>query len=759
MTQAPLFDAVNENGFNGNGNGMDGKLLMDYAEQAYLDYSMYVILDRALPNFADGLKPVQRRIVYAMSELGLNSSAKPRKSARTIGDVIGKFHPHGDSACYEAMVHMAQPFAYRHPLVDGHGNFGASDDPKSFAAMRYTEAKLTAYAHTLLDEVPHGTVDWRDNFDGTLKEPEVLPAQLPNLLINGTTGIAVGMSTDVPPHNISELARALARLVARPDLSQKELAKCVPGPDFPTGGEVVTPLEDIQDIYRKGSGKLRLRASFRVEKKKHVVIEELPWQVSGSRIIEQIAKQMQAKRLPLLRDVRDESDHENPVRLVLIPRSNRVDIEALMAHLFATTDLERSVRVNLNVIGPDGRPQVCGLRRLLLYWIDFRRSTLRRRLEHRAAKVAARLEILAGLIIAYLNIDEVIAIIRNEERPKAELMKRFGLTEVQADGILNIRLRNLARIEEQKIRGEQDELEKEQAVLLDTLGDPGKLDKLMLEELRATAKKHANPRRTRLGEDTFSAKALAEDAIAPAEPVTVVLSRHGFVLAGKGHDLDAARLSLRPGDELLFMLRGKSNQQVVFLDHDGRAYSLGADQLPSARGSGAPLSMHFNISDGVRWKGLVGGLPDDRWMFSSSAGHGFFAEAKSLYSRARAGKAFVSLAKGAELLVPLALPTKAKIEDLRVAVASSDGRLVVFPASELMWRTGGRGVVLMGIRDDEKVVGTALLKKRLIVESGTRTMTLKGDALDRYVTRRSRRGLLLPRGWKKVVGLKGDAQR
>ena len=503
----------------------EARPLAEYAEQAYLDYSMYVILDRALPHLADGLKPVQRRIVYAMSELGLAATAKPRKSARTIGDVIGKFHPHGDSACYEAMVHLAQPFAYRHPLVDGHGNFGAVDDPKSFAAMRYTEARLTAYAQTLLAELGQGTVDWTDNFDGTLKEPELLPAQLPNVLINGSTGIAVGMSTDIPPHNLRELAAALERIAARPKLHYDTLAGLIPGPDFPTGGELITPAAEIQEIYRKGQGVLRVRASWKREEGA-VVIHELPWQVSGSRVLEQIARQMRAKRLPTLENLRDESDHENPVRLVLAPRSSRVDVDALMGHLFATTDLERSLRVNLNVIGEDGRPRVRDLRGMLVEWLRFRRATLRRRLKHREDQVSMRLHVLEGLMIAFLNLDEVIAIVRYEDDPGTRLMERFRLSRKQAEGILNIRLRNLARIEEEKLLAEQDELEAEREGLRATLADKARFDKLMIAEFRELAEEHGDDRRTRIVDGAAPAAAYQDEDVTPAEPVTVVLSRH-----------------------------------------------------------------------------------------------------------------------------------------------------------------------------------------------------------------------------------------
>ena len=724
------------------------KPLAEYAEQAYLDYSMYVILDRALPHLADGLKPVQRRIVYAMSELGLAATAKPRKSARTIGDVIGKFHPHGDAACYEAMVHLAQPFAYRHPLVDGHGNFGAVDDPKSFAAMRYTEARLTAYAQTLLEELDQGTVEWADNFDGTLKEPELLPARLPNLLINGSSGIAVGMSTDIPPHNLRELAAALEHIAARPKLHDDTLARLIPGPDFPTGGELITPAAEIREIYAKGRGVLRVRASFRREERS-VVIHELPWQVSGSRVLEQIAKQMREKRLPMLEDIRDESDHENPVRLLLVPRSPRVDTDALMAHLFATTDLERALRVNLNVIGEDGRPRVRDLRGMLVEWIGFRRATLRRRLKHREDRVSMRLHVLEGLMIAYLNLDEVIAIVRTADDPRSRLMERFHLSREQADGVLNIRLRNLARIEEEKLLAEQDELQAEREGLRATLADKAKFDRLMIAEFRRLAREHGDERRTRIVGGAPPAAAFQEEDVAPAEPLTVVLSRHGFARAGKGHEIDSARLSFRPGDELLCDLPCQSNQQIVFLSSEGRVYTLPAHSLPSARTHGEPLSSRFSVADGARFSGVLGGDPRSRWLVCGTRGYGFVAAAGKLFSRSRAGKAFLNLPDGSEPL----LPVPSAGPDSRVAVASADGRLLLFPAEELPESARGRGVLLIGLKKGERLAAATVIgpRDRLRVHCGKRTMTLRGQTLEQYAGKRALRGRSLPRGWQKNI--------
>lgn len=526
--------------------GVERRSLADFTEQAYLNYSMYVIMDRALPHIGDGLKPVQRRIVYAMSELGLDADAKHKKSARTVGDVLGKYHPHGDSACYEAMVLMAQPFSYRYTLVDGQGNWGAPDDPKSFAAMRYTEARLSRYSELLLDELGQGTVDWVPNFDGTMNEPATLPARLPNLLLNGTTGIAVGMATDVPPHNLREVAAACVRLLDEPGATVEQLTEHVPGPDFPTEAEIITPKADLLKIYQTGRGSVRMRAVYRVEDG-DIVVTALPHQVSGAKVLEQIAAQMQAKKLPMVADLRDESDHENPCRIVIIPRSNRVDAEELMTHLFATTDLESSYRVNTNVIGLDGKPQVKDLRTLLTEWLQYRVGTVRRRLQFRLDKVEKRLHLLEGLLIAFLNLDEVIRIIRSEDHPKPVLMERFGLTDLQADYILDTRLRQLARLEEMKIRGEQDELAKEREKLLALLGSEAKLKKLVRKEILEDAEKYGDARRSPLVERA-EAKALSETELMPTEPVTVVLSEKGWVRCAKGHDIDATGLSYKAGD-------------------------------------------------------------------------------------------------------------------------------------------------------------------------------------------------------------------
>lgn len=629
--------------------------LREYAERAYLDYSMYVVLDRALPFIGDGLKPVQRRIVYSMSELGLNAAAKPKKSARTVGDVIGKYHPHGDSACYEALVLMAQPFSYRYPLIEGQGNFGSPDDPKSFAAMRYTESKLTPIAEVLLGELGQGTVDWTPNFDGTLEEPTWLPARLPHLLLNGTTGIAVGMATDVPPHNLNEIVSACIRLIDDPDATVADLCEHVRGPDYPTKAEIITAASDLRAMYENGTGSVRARAVWRKDNA-NIVIDALPYQVSPSKVIEQIAAQMRAKKLPWLEDIRDESDHANPVRVVLIPRSNRVDAEQLMGHLFATTDLEKSYRVNLNIIGLDGRPQVKNLKMFLTEWLAFRSDTVTRRLKHRLEKVERRLHLLEGLLVAFLNLDEVIRIIRTEDEPKAALIARFKLSEEQADYILDTKLKQLARLEEMKIRGEQDELQAEREKIAGILESKTKLKKLIKDELTADAKKFGDARLSPLVQRD-AAQALDETELVASEPMTVVLSEKGWIRAAKGHDVDASTLSYRDGDGLLGAVRSRSNQQVAFLDSEGRSYSTAVHTLPSARGNGEPLTGRFSPAAGASFQALATGDNDARFVLASSHGYGFVTRFENLTGRQKAGKAMLNLTVGANVLQPAPVPS------------------------------------------------------------------------------------------------------
>jgi topoisomerase-4 subunit A len=736
-----------------NFDGIERVPLVVFTEKAYLDYSMYVILDRALPHLGDGLKPVQRRIIYAMSDLGLSATSKPKKAARTVGDVIGKFHPHGDTACYEAMVHMAQSFSYRYPIVEGQGNWGSQDDPKSFAAMRYTEARLTRYAQVLLNELEQGTVDWQQNFDGTLSEPTLLPAQLPNLLLNGTSGIAVGMSTDVPPHNLKEVTAALIKLLDEPDATLGDLMKHIKGPDFPTGGELVSSRADLVQIYKTGTGTLRLRARYEIEDGE-IVINELPFQTSGAKVLEQIAAQMTAKKLPMMEDLRDESDHENPTRLVLAAKS-KVDLDALMNHLFATTELERTVRVNVNVIGLDGRPAVYGLKALLEEWLKFRTSTVKRRLEHRLEHVAKRLHILDGLLVAYLNIDEVIKIIRREDEPKPVLMKRFKISDAQAEAILELKLRHLAKLEEMQIRGEQKQLAEERADLETTLKSKAKLTKLIKTELTELAEKHGDKRRT-LVVEREAAQAIAESELVASEPVTVVLSEGGWARAAKGHEIDVAALAYRSGDKFLAAARGKSNQLAVFIDSTGRSYSVGAHELPSARGQGEPLSGHFNPPDGASWRAVLTGAPEDRWVVASTAGYGFVVKLEELHSNKKAGKTALRVPEGATV-VP-ASPV-GEVGTL-LAAASTDGRLLVFPVSELPELPRGKGNKILSVPSKDGVTLAAICvlgtEQSLRIDSGERHMTIKAADLAHYAGERGRRGMALPRGWRTVDRLSAE---
>ncbi|KFN49713.1 DNA topoisomerase IV subunit A [Arenimonas composti] len=727
--------------------------LREYAERAYLDYSMYVVLDRALPFLGDGLKPVQRRIVYAMSELGLGATAKPKKSARTVGDVIGKFHPHGDSACYEALVLMAQPFSYRYPLIEGQGNFGSTDDPKSFAAMRYTESKLTPIAEVLLGELAHGTVDWVPNFDGTLEEPAWLPARLPHLLLNGTTGIAVGMATDIPPHNLNEVVSACVRLLDDPDATVADLCEHIRGPDYPTAAEIISPATDLRTIYETGSGSVRARATWTREQG-NLVVTALPYQVSPSKVMEQVAQQMRAKKLPWLEDLRDESDHENPVRLVLVPRSNRVDVEGLMGHLFATTDLEKSFRVNFNVIGLDGRPRVRDLKSFLAEWLEFRTDTVARRLRHRLERVERRLHLLEGLLVAFLNLDEVIRIIRSEDEPKPVLTARFGLSDDQAEYILETKLKQLARLEEMKIRGEQDALAKEREQIVATLGSRAKLKKLVKDELLADAKKFGDARRSPLVE-RGAAVAISETELVPSEPVTVVLSKKGWARQAKGHEVDAAALSYRDGDGLLMAVRGRSTQQVGFLDSSGRAYSALAHTLPSARGNGEPLSGRFAPPAGAAFVGAAIGDDEARFLLASSFGYGFVTRFANFVGQKKAGRQLINADADAALLPPA--PVVDPKTDWIVAVTSA-GHLLAFPITELPELDKGKGNKLVQIppaklkSGEEKVVAVASVRNggELTVYSGRQKLVLAWRDLQAYEGSRASRGNLLPRGFTKV---------
>ena len=728
--------------------------LQDFAEQAYLDYSMYVILDRALPHISDGLKPVQRRIIFAMSELGLKSVSKYKKSARTVGDVIGKFHPHGDSACYEAMVLMAQPFTYRYPLIDGQGNWGSMDDPKSFAAMRYTESKLMAYAEVLLSELGQGTVEWRPNFDGTLQEPGLLPARLPNILLNGTTGIAVGMATDIPPHNLIEVTSACIRLLESPKSTVEELCEHIKGPDFPTHAEIITSREDILELYKSGTGSVRMRAVWEKEDS-HIVITALPHQSSGSKILEQIAAQMHAKKLPMLDDLRDESDHENPVRIVLIPRSNRVNCDDLMSHLFATSDLERSYRVNMNIIGLDGRPKVMDLRSILKEWLSFRITTVTKRLQHRLDNILAQVHILQGLMIAYLNIDEVILIIRQEDKPKSVLRKRFKLSDIQAEAILDLKLRRLAKLEEIKIKGELKELEKEGKALKQTLGSRQRLKTLVKKELQADAKEFGDKRKSPLIERQ-EAQAIDETKLLPTEAVTVILSTKGWVRVAKGHDIDPKTLNYRAEDSFKCMASGHSNQNTVFIDSTGRCYTLPTHSLPSARSHGDPVSSRVNPPDGASFEGVMLGKASNTYLMASDAGYGFIAKLEDLVSRNKNGKLVVNLPRESKLLPPVIVMN---YETDLIAAVSTIGRLLIFPLNQLPLLAKGKGLKIIQIPPatlqarEEYVVAMTVVSDNAIltIKSGQRHLKLKPVDIKHDVGERGRRGNMLPRGFRNIT--------
>lgn len=732
---------------------IEKKPLREFSEKAYLDYSMYVILDRALPHLGDGLKPVQRRIVYAMSELGLKVTAKYKKSARTVGDVLGKFHPHGDSACYEAMVLMAQPFSYRYPLVDGQGNWGSQDDPKSFAAMRYTESRLSGYADTLLAELEQGTVDWTPNFDGTLEEPSLLPARLPNVLLNGTTGIAVGMATDIPPHNLREVVQACIALLENEKMSLEEIQQLVPGPDFPTKAEIITPKSDIANIYRNGNGSLRMRAVYTVEDG-DIIITALPYQVSGAKIMEQIAQQMREKKLPLVEDLRDESDHENPTRLVIVPRSNRVDMDALMAHLFATTSLENSYRVNLNMIGLDGRPRVLGLKEILTQWLQYRTQTVRRRLQYRLDQVLNRLHILDGLLIAYLNIDEVIRIIRHEDEPKAVMMKKFKLTDIQVDAILDLKLRHLARLEEIKIRAEQKELAEEKDEIEKILGSDKRLKTLIKKELTADAEKFGDKRQSPIVRRA-EAQALKETDVLPNEPVTVVLSEKGWIRAAKGHEMEGESLSYKSGDGFKMLARGRSNQQSIFIDSTGRSYSLSAHTLPSARGQGEPLTGRVNPPPGATFVGVLMGESEQYVLLASDAGYGFVVKLEELISKNRSGKAMLKPPAGSLAVTPVLVADPAQGN---VVIATNTGHMLVFKLNELPVLPKGKGNKMIQIpsakvaKREEFVTHVAVLlpQQTLTVVSGKKTFTFKPADLKHYQGERGKRGSKLPKGLQRV---------
>ncbi|MCG3759072.1 DNA topoisomerase IV subunit A [Vibrio cincinnatiensis] len=743
-----------------NFDGVEQLPLRKFTEDAYLNYSMYVIMDRALPYIGDGLKPVQRRIIYAMSELGLSAAAKYKKSARTVGDVLGKYHPHGDSACYEAMVLMAQPFSYRYPLVDGQGNWGAPDDPKSFAAMRYTEAKLSKFAEILLGELGQGTVEWQPNFDGTMKEPKMLPARLPHILLNGVTGIAVGMATDIPPHNVREVVDATIHLIEHPDASLPDLMQYIKGPDFPTEAEIITPQVELEKMYKTGRGSVKMRAVWHKEGS-DIVISALPHQVSGAKLLEQIANQMRAKKLPMVEDLRDESDHENPTRIVIVPRSNRVDCDTLMNHLFASTDLEKSYRVNLNMIGLDNRPQVKGLTQILSEWVEYRRATVRSRLQFRLDKVLARLHILQGLLIAYLNIDEVIEIIRREDEPKPVLMQRFGISDIQADAILDTKLRHLAKLEEVKIRAEQEELEKERKKLEELLGSERRLNTLLKKELKADAEKYGDDRRSLIVERA-EAKALTERDLMPSEAITVVLSEKGWIRHAKGYDVDCQSLSYKAGDNYLAHACGKSNLPVVLLGSDGRSYSLESHTLPSARGQGEPITGRLNITEGSSIRQVIMGEEEQLWLVGSDAGYGFVCKGADLLSKNRSGKALVNLPENSEILAPQAVND---LDHDEILAITNQGRMLLFPIKDLPQLSKGKGNKIINIpsakaKAREEVVSHLMALPAgvsITLYAGKRKLGLKPTDLDNFRGERGRRGSLLPRGLQRVTSIDIEA--
>ncbi|RKF18456.1 DNA topoisomerase IV subunit A [Alginatibacterium sediminis] len=738
--------------------GIERQPLEQFTEQAYLNYSMYVIMDRALPHIGDGLKPVQRRIIYAMSELGLSANAKYKKSARTVGDVLGKYHPHGDSACYEAMVLMAQPFSYRHPLVDGQGNWGAPDDPKSFAAMRYTEAKLSKFSEVLLSEIAQGTVDWGPNFDGTMKEPLTLPARLPHILLNGVTGIAVGMATDIPPHNVYEVANACAHLLDNPKATDQDIFEFIDGPDYPTEAEIITPKRDIHKIYTTGKGSIKMRAVFHTEEG-DIVITALPHQTSGAKILEQVAGQMQAKKLPMVADLRDESDHENPTRIVIIPRSNRVDVDQLMNHLFASTDLERSFRVNLNMIGLDNRPKVKTLRTILQEWLVYRVNVVRRRLQFRLDKVLDRLHILEGLLIAFLNIDEIIEIIRSNDEPKQALMERFNLSQRQAEAILEIKLRQLAKLEEIKIRGELDELALERDKLEKLLSSYRRLNTLVKKEILADAQSYGDPRRSPIIERE-EAKALSDKDLMPNEAITVVLSQKGWARAAKGHDIEASSLNYKAGDGFCSEAKGRSNESAVFIDSSGRAFALDSHTLPSARSQGEPLTTRFNPAPGAEFLHVTMADDQQQFLLCSDAGYGFITQFSDMISKNRNGKALLNLPEAAKVMTPIPLQSR---EDFCLSI-TNEGRMLIFGLDSLPVLSKGKGNKLISIPSarlksrEEFVVIVSVIKtdSDVTIHAGKRKLTLKANDLLHYHGERGRRGNKLPRGLQRVDRIEVD---
>ena len=727
--------------------GIENIELKDFTEKAYLDYSMYVILDRALPHIGDGLKPVQRRIIYAMSELGLKAGTKFKKSARTVGDVLGKYHPHGDSACYEAMVLMAQPFSYRYPLLQGQGNWGSPDDPKSFAAMRYTESRLSTNADLLLSEIGLGTVDWSPNFDGSLKEPEILPARVPHILLNGTMGIAVGMTTDIPPHNMREVLHACIHLLKSPQATLAELLKFVKGPDYPTDAEIISPRADIKAIYKTGKGTIRMRAKYEKEGT-DIIITALPHQTSPAKILEQIAAQMIAKKLPMVVDLRDESDHENPTRLVVVPKSKQINVDEVMTHLFATTDLERTYRVNMNMIGLNERPGVKNLHTILTEWLTFRTNTVTKRLNYRLEKILSRLHILDGLIKAYLNIDEVIKIIRENDKPKPILMKRFKLSDTQAEAILELKLRHLAKLEEMTMKKEKKELAKERDEIEAILGSKTRMKTLIRKELEEIAVEHGDVRRSPIKEREV-AQAMDETDLISSEPVTIVLSENGWIRAAKGHEVDPETMNFKAGDRLLSSSRTKSNQLVVAIDSTGRTYALPAHTLPSARGLGEPLTGRLNAPPGATFCGVMTGSNEQLFLLATTHGYGFIGKLEDFITRNKKGKAIVKVPLGAKVLPPVAVNN---METDWVAVTSSDGHLLIHHIADLPQMPKGKGIKIINIPSaklksgEESATAITVINEsdNLFIRSKDATKVMKAEDMESFEGERGQRGKKLP---------------
>jgi len=734
--------------------------LKKYAEESYLNYAMYVILDRALPNIGDGLKPVQRRILYAMSELGLDAGSKYKKSARTVGDVIGKFHPHGDSAAYEAMVLMAQNFSFKYPFVDGQGNWGSQDDPKSFAAMRYTESKLTKFANLLIDELKSGTVDWQPNFDGSLLEPVIFPAKLPSILLNGTSGIAVGMATDIPSHNINEIIDATVFLLDNPRSELSELLEIIKGPDFSNNAPIIASEEELLEIYSTGRGGFKIQAQW-AQEKNDIIINALPYQASGSKILEQIADQMLKKKIPMVVDLADEGDHEEPVRLVITLKSNRVNAEDVMNHLFASTDLQKNYRANMNLISLAGGPRVFDLLSLLKEWITFRKNTVIRRLEHRLDQVNDRLHILEGLLAVYLNIDEVIKIIRESDEPKKEIIREFKLTDIQANAILEIKLRQLAKLEQIKLEEERSKLSDEQKEIETILSSKARLKTLIKKELLEIKENFGEERKSPI-KSASNAKVFSEEETLVTEPITVVLSEAGWIRSGKGHEIDPSSLSYRGEDKLQDYARGKSNQTAVFIDSSGKVFSIASHSLPSARGMGEPISGRVNAESGVNFISALIGEPDDKFIFTNTAGYGYISEFSNTISNKKTGKAFMKIPEGASLIKS----QKLREDHQYIAAVSSIGKLLIFRLDELPILPKGKGNKIINIptakfkSKEEKMLDIQLLAEdsNLVVHYGTKTRSLPFKDWQHYISSRAKRGNILAGHLKRVESISEEVK-